>query len=369
MNLSIRLGRIFGIPLSVNITWLAVFVLVTFTLGRFYADFYSWPSYISWTVALGTSLLFFASVVAHELSHSLVAIRKGIPVKGITLFIFGGVAHISREAEKPWAEFAMAVVGPFASALIGLAFWGLYQVLEGISEQLGAMALVLASVNISLGVFNMVPGFPLDGGRVLRAILWGVTGDYFRATGISTRLGQGMALLFIAGGVMVAVVVREVLQGVWLSLIGWFLLMAASASRRQLRLRGSLRGLAARHLVNAGAIIAPSGTTVGELVARYPFLSEQQSIVITGGGQLLGIVTMERVRHVPRERWAFTEAEAIMLPMHRVARVSADEDAFRVLELLEESRAEELAVVEGELLLGMIRRDGLMRFVYSRNHR
>ena len=191
MGGSVRIGRVLGIPVSLHFSWFIVFVLFSFIFERHFNDStYAWPAWERWLVALATSLMLFLSVLAHELSHSLVAIRWGIPVNGITLFLFGGVSHIAREASKPLTEFVIAAVGPFSSIVLGFVFLGVAFGLEGVSEHLAAIAWLAVYVNIMLGIFNMLPGFPMDGGRVFRAVTWRITGNYWRSTRIATVWGK-----------------------------------------------------------------------------------------------------------------------------------------------------------------------------------
>ena len=238
MGKSLRLGRVFGIPVEINITWVVIFLLLTILLGtRFEASSLRWSATQVWGVAIVTVLLFFLSVLAHELSHSLVALSRGIRVQGITLFVFGGVSHLEREPERPSEEFLISVVGPMTSiALAGAAsavlFWlspGTWPWAAWNSSPVEMVAFLLAWGNLSVGIFNMIPGFPLDGGRVLRAIVWASSGSLVRATQVAARCGQGVGLLMIIGGVIYAVRGNWV-DGIWAVLIGAFLLSVATRS-------------------------------------------------------------------------------------------------------------------------------------------
>ena len=224
------MGRLFGIPIEVNVSWVFVFVLLTFLLANEFEDSrLRWGEAHRWSVAVITVVLFFLSVLVHELSHSLVAVAKGIPVQGITLFIFGGVSRLGREPHRPLIEFFVAVVGPLSS--IGLAgiFGGIWFLLGRGDSSLEVVLLLVAWTNLSLGIFNLVPGYPLDGGRVLRAGVWGLTGSYRRATQVAARSGQVVGGLMILAGILMAVFVDTV-NGVWIALIGGFLFTVASSS-------------------------------------------------------------------------------------------------------------------------------------------
>ena len=238
MGKSLQLGRIFGIPVEINITWVVIFLLLTFLLvTRFEASSLRWSAAQQWGVAIVTVVLFFVSVLAHELSHSLVALSRGIRVEGITLFIFGGVSHLAREPERPSEEFLISIVGPMTSIALavvagGVLLWlnpGNWPWSARVSSPVEMVALLLAWGNLSVGIFNMAPGFPLDGGRVLRSIVWAGSGSFVRATRVAARCGQGIGLLMIGGGIAYAVM-GELVDGVWAVFVGVFLFMVATRS-------------------------------------------------------------------------------------------------------------------------------------------
>ena len=239
MGKSLRLGRVFGIPVEINITWVIIFLLLTYLLvNRFDSLFPFWPVYQQWTVAVITVGLFFLSVLAHELSHSLVALSRGIPVAGITLFLFGGVSHLVREPERPSEEFLISVVGPLTSIALSAAAWGVFIWLSPGSgfwplrnaSPVEMVAFLLAWGNLSVGIFNMIPGFPLDGGRVLRAAVWAGSGSYRRATQVAARCGQAVGVLMMVGGLLYIVLWDNWIDGIWAAVIGFFLLSVATGS-------------------------------------------------------------------------------------------------------------------------------------------
>ena len=261
MGSGFNLGRLFGIRFRLHFSWFIIFTLVTFVLV--YPDYSRW-SY--WVIGVITSLLFFASVVAHELAHSLVGRANGIPIDSITLFIFGGVAQMTKEASRPGAELKMAVAGPVCSLVIG-GFWGtLWLVVPNLTEPVATMILWLAIMNGFLAAFNLIPGFPLDGGRVFRSLLWHFTGSYSRSTRIAVRLGQGISLLFILGGISI-VFWRPFgwswFDGIWIAVIGWFLGSAASASYYQLRWREALHEFTSSETKPGDYPVVPPDTTAG----------------------------------------------------------------------------------------------------------
>ena len=233
MGASLRLGRILGIPVEINASWLVVFLLLTFVLVQEFGEAnLNWPVAQRWIVAIGLVLLFFISVLTHELSHSVLARHKGIPVQGITLFIFGGVSRLGRQPDRPMTEFSVAVVGPLTSLLLAAVFGGAWYLLGTSDSTLGVILFLLAWANLSLGVFNILPGYPLDGGRVLRAAVWGLTGNHRRGTYVATRAGQAIGGLTVIMGVALGVF-GNALDGVWIALVGGFLFSVATASYRQ----------------------------------------------------------------------------------------------------------------------------------------
>ncbi len=239
MGKSLRLGRVFGIPIEINVTWVIIFLLLTYLLvDRFDSMPLRWPVYQQWIVAIITVGLFFLSVLAHELSHSLVALSRGIPVAGITLFIFGGVSHLTREPSRPSEEFLISAVGPLTSIALAVVAGGILLWLSPenwpwpsrYASPVEMVVFLLAWGNLTVGIFNLIPGFPLDGGRVLRAIVWAGSGSHTTATKVAARCGQAVGILMIVGGVLYVVVWDNWIDGVWAAVIGFFLLSVATGS-------------------------------------------------------------------------------------------------------------------------------------------
>ena len=240
MGASLRLGKLFGIPIEVNASWLIIFLLLTIVLAQQFGEVnLGWGLIHRWTVAVGMVVLFFLSVLIHELSHSVVARLKGIPVRSITLFIFGGVSRLGHEPPRPMTEFTVAVVGPLSSIALSLLFGGLWILLGAGDSTFEVILLLLAETNLMLGIFNLLPGYPLDGGRVLRAAVWGFTGSQSKATRVATRCGQTIGVLIVAGGLAMGVLLDPI-NGIWVALVGGFLLSVATASYRR---EGSKSGL------------------------------------------------------------------------------------------------------------------------------
>ena len=232
----VTIGRVRGIPIGIHYSWVVAFLLFAVIFEHYFQRIYpSWSLQERWSLALAANLLLFASVLGHELAHSMVAIRRGVPVRGITLFIFGGVSHLEREAQRPSTELLVAAAGPLTSIVLGLALLGAAELLDPVSLHLSAIAWLLGFVNIwMLGVFNLVPGFPMDGGRVLRAALWWIMRNHRRATVLASLGGQAIGLGMVVLGAVVTVLDRSnLVTGIWLALLGVFLQTLASASRRQ----------------------------------------------------------------------------------------------------------------------------------------
>jgi Zn-dependent protease len=365
---ALRLGKIFGIEIGIDLSWFAIFALVTWTLSSFvFPELYPhWSSTTYWAVGLATSLLFFGSVLAHELGHSLVAIRSGLPVHSITLFIFGGVAQISREPSRPAQEFFIAIAGPIVSIALGLLFGALALPLNP-NAPLAALAHWLSQVNFVLALFNLLPGFPMDGGRVLRAILWSISGDLLKATRIASWVGRGLAYLIMLTGVASAFLLGEWLSGLWLVLIGLFLENAASSSYQGLALRETLRGHTARELLRQEPIGVLPELTLDRLVHEYVIQTGRRCFpVVDAYGALLGIITLHHVKGVPQERWPVTRVIDVMTPVDQTVKVRPDEPLDRLMEQMSVDGVNQVLVVENGALLGLVSRDQLLEFIKTR---
>lgn len=367
MRGNISLGKVFNIPLRLHYTWFIIFTLVTYQLVR-YAVGQTYP--IEQGVILGilTSVLFFASIVTHELAHSIVAIRNSIPVREITLFVFGGVSQITKEATNPKAEFTVAVVGPLTSLALAGIFYGLHLLLEGTPQKLAASLMQwLALINVILAVFNSIPGFPLDGGRILRALVWQRTRDYRKATRIAARVGQVIAYAFIAGGFAIIFVIRDLwFTGLWFILIGWFLHDAARASYQQVLLRDALIGVAARQVTDYGCPFVSSDMSIEDVVQRYILPTGRNCLLVVRGTDLQGMVTLQQIKRLPRARWPMTAVQDIMTPPGRLRVAHADQDVLSVLQEMEGESANHIPVMEEGRPIGVINREELLRFLRTR---
>jgi len=362
-----RIGRLFGIEINVDSSWLIIFGLVTWSLARSYfpQQYPAWGAWLHWTVGVATSILFFASVLAHELAHSLVAIRQGEAVRGITLFIFGGVAEISEEPERPSKEFLMALVGPLSSLVIAAVFALLWLLTRNLVEPVGALARYLAMINGSLAFFNLIPGFPLDGGRVLRAVIWGVSDNLRLATRAASWIGQGVAFLFILAGIW-QILGGAWLNGLWIAFIGWFLNNAALTGYRQVVMRDVLGETRVENLKAPTFEAVSPSLTLQRLVDDYVMRRREHAYPVVEGDQLQGIICLHDVKAVPQERWSETQVSQVMTPWERMVTVSAGDDGNTVLSRLGTHDVHQLPVVEGRRLTGMVHRADVIRYLQLR---
>jgi Zn-dependent protease len=365
---SLRLGRIFGIPVGINYTWFIIFALVTMSLatGYFPSRYDDWGLAAYLSVGALTSVLFFVSVLIHELAHSVVALAWGIPVKSITLFIFGGVANIGREPERPLAEFLIAVAGPISSLLLALGFgilWLAGQLLE--FTPLAGLGLYLATVNLSLALFNMIPGFPLDGGRVFRSVVWALSGDMNRATRWAAKAGRVVAVLMIIGG-GIMFLMGNWSSGLWLAFIGWFLDSAASQSAQQVWIREALQGYTAGDF-SSGCRTIDGNTPVDWVVRDYVLPRGDNCFVVTDGLEPQGVTTLNQIKQVPRQKWGWTPVRQIMTPLSQLKSVRPGEAAYSVLLQMISEGQSLITVVEGAQLIGLVRQDSLLRFAQTRS--
>ncbi|MBI2305089.1 MAG: site-2 protease family protein [Chloroflexi bacterium] len=367
MRASIRLGSLFGIPLGINYTWFIIFVLVTLSLALHYfpSTYPQWPARTYWVIGIATSVIFFASVVAHELAHSLVSMANGVPVKSITLFIFGGVAEIGEEARRPSGELVMALAGPLASLVIAVFFTLMWLLLTPINEPLAALSNWLIRINLLLAIFNLIPGFPLDGGRVLRSIIWWISGNYRQATRFASYAGQGIAYLFILGGIFI-MFSGDWLNGLWFALIGWFLDSAAAGGYRQAVLQDNLRGYTAGDLMTQDCVMVPLDLSVGDLVRHHILPTARRCFIVTQGDHLEGIMTLHNVKSIPQDRWDITSVSQAMTPASQLKTAHLKDNALSVLQKMDEADISQMPVVEGGKVVGMVARDNLLRFIRMR---
>lgn len=370
MGGAFSLGRIFGIQFRIHYSWFIIFVLITGSLSWQYFPYtypeWSAPTY--WLTGIATSLLFFASVVAHELAHSLVARANDIPVKSITLFLFGGVAHMTREASRHGAELRMALAGPVASLVIGGLFFGLHLLLQSVNEPVAALTFWLARINVVLALFNLIPGFPLDGGRVFRSLLWRFSGNYQRATRIAFEVGRGVGYLFVAGGVILMFLSRENwFNGLWLAFIGIFLAYMATASYRQAQWQAALMGVKVADVMTTTCPVISPYVTISRVVQDYIFVGGHQCFMVTDGRELQGILTLRNIKSVDQKTWDTTAVSDVMTPAERLKVVRMDEEVLSVIEQMEEYGISQMPVESGGRIIGLVTRDDVLRLLYTRS--
>lgn len=366
---TVRLFRLLGFDILIHWSWLLIFALLTWSLASGYLPsvYPAWTRGEYWLTGAITSLLFFASVLAHELSHSVIARRRGLPVENITLFVFGGVSALGGEPRSAKDEFWIAIVGPltsFAAAAVFGVIWALTQNLE--PPQLHALAGYLAYINIAVGIFNLLPGFPLDGGRVLRSALWGIKGSMLEATRIASIVGRVIAGLLIALGIL-ATFAGGLVGGFWFILIGWFLWGAAENSYQQQVLSTTLHGLTAGALVQPEIPRVPPQTTLQQFA--YDFILRQQRrafFVAPDDGDILGLVTMSDLQKVPEDQWDHITVFRAMTPRERLITITPQTDAQTALELMARHDVNQLPVVTGRQVVGLLTRGSLMRAIQLR---
>lgn len=361
MKGSLRLGRIAGIEIGIHYTWLLAFILITWSLAQgFFPQAYpGWGPGTYWITGILAALLLFVSVLLHELAHSLVAQARGLPVRSITLFIFGGVSNLEEEAKKPAIEFTMTIVGPLTSLALAVIFWGLSQLIDTPSSPAAAMLNYLWQINALLAAFNLLPGFPLDGGRVLRSILWGTTGNLVRATNIAATVGRFFGWALIAFGVF-QLLQGNFLGGLWIAFIGWFLSSAADASRRDVTLREHLSGVPVREVMDPGTETVSPETSVEEVVRGAFLQGHRRAVPVGRDDRLVGIVTLTDVKELPQPKWAQTSVEEIMTrqPLYRV---TPDDDLNSAMRLIAQHDINQVLVLREGRLVGLLNRADIIR--------
>lgn len=361
----ITLFRLLGFDVKVDLSWAFLALLITWSLaeGFFPAAHPGLPKATYWSMGMAGAAGLFASIVLHELSHSVVARRFDLPIRGITLFIFGGVAEMEREPKSPKAEFLMAIAGPIASGVLAAAFYGAAVVADGAAPvPVYGTARYLALVNGLLAAFNLLPAFPLDGGRVFRSVLWRLKGDIRAATRVSSRVGSafGLGLMFLG---IASVLTGNVVGGIWWVLIGLFLRGAASASYMQLITRGTLEGVPVRRFMTADPVTVGPGTTVAKLVEDFVYRHHHELFPVTEDGRLLGCVTVRQVKAVPRERWPETAVREVAEPCGEGNTVEAGTDAQEALARMNRLGTSRLMVTEGGSLVGIVTLKDMMALI------
>ncbi|HSF31753.1 MAG TPA: site-2 protease family protein [Candidatus Tectomicrobia bacterium] len=363
---SLVLGAIRGIPIRIHFTWLVIFGLLSWSLasGYFPQHYPDLPITAYWIKAIIAALFLFGSVLVHELMHALMAQSLRVPIAGITLFALGGVSEMKQEPPSPSAEFMIAIVGPLASIALAGLFWLVWRALEreGPDPTFAAIALYLVGLNTVVAVFNMLPAFPLDGGRVLRSIVWAITKDLKKATHLATRIGRGFAYILIVFGA-VSLFAGAGFQGIWLALIGFFLLQGAQASYTQVVLKEALAGVAVHDIMVRDVVSAAPGLSVKELIERYFLSYGYGGFPVVENGQVLGLVALGDVKRVAPEDHDRVTVREVMVPLSERLTIAPEEDVSAAFQRMAEEELGRLVVMERGRMLGLVTKTGLSRFL------
>jgi len=359
---NIPIGRVMGIPIGLDYSWFLIFGLLTWSLAVSYypAEFRQWSPVMYWATGAATAILLFASVLLHELGHSLVALRYKIPVRSINLFIFGGVAQIGAEPPSAAAELAIAVAGPAVSLALAAIFWAAKPVVAGI-QPLWGMFKYLAYINFMLVVFNLIPGYPLDGGRVFRAVVWAATRSMSRATLIAANVGRFFGFLFIFYGVWQAFAGN--LGGLWIAFIGWFLESAASTQAQQVTFQGMLSGHEVSQAMSPRCIAVPADLTLQQVVDQHILGGGRRCFLVNRGETTVGLMTLHRIREVPRAQWPTTSTAQVMLPLEKLKLLAPDTELWAALQEMDRDGVNQLPVVSGGKVVGMLTREDVITFL------
>lgn len=366
MKGSFRLGNIAGIDIRINYTWIFIFVFISWSLaqGFFPQSYPGWSTTTYWATGVIAAILLFASVLAHELSHSLTARSRGMSVNSITLFIFGGVSNLEDEPEEPKVEFVMSMVGPLTSLGLAGAFWGFLQLVGDQQSPLAAILFYLALVNGLLGIFNLLPGFPLDGGRILRSFLWQRTGSIVRATNIAGTVGRFIGWGMVGFGIF-QLLSGNFVGGLWLAFIGWFLASMADASRREMIMRQHLKGVKVSEVMDSEIEAINPTTSVQQLVDDIIHQRHRRAAPVADEGHVVGIVTVTDLKNLPQDKWQDTSVRDIMTrePLYTV---KPDDELDKAVKLITRHDVNQLLVLEKERLVGMLNRADLISHLQVR---
>lgn len=366
LRASVNLGRIWNIPVGLHWSWFIVFALVTSSLAfvMFPGDYPGLSGAEYFTLGVVTSLLFFASVLLHELGHTFVALRSGVPVREINLFIFGGVAIMTKEPPTAKAEFWIALAGPLVSLALAIVFGALW-LAGGDFVYLAAPAFWLAWINLMLAVFNMIPAFPLDGGRVLRAIVWHFKGSLHKATKIASVSGKMFALGFIGIGVF-TFLTGNFFGGLWIGFIGWFLMSSAAAALAHTNLEQRLRDVTVGEIMNPQLPFVAAQTTLRELVDEHLLRGRSRFFFVVENNAPQGFVSLTDVTKIPRENWSRLTVGEMMTPAAKLVTIAPHTGLFAALQEMGEKNVAQIAVVENDELRGLISRDAVFQQINLR---
>ncbi len=375
MQAHIKLGKIFGIQIGLHFSWLLIALLVTLSLaGHFSAMNPEWGGGVIWTTAVVTGLLFFVAIILHELAHAVVAKMRGLPVRSITLFALGGVALIGKESGDAATEFWMGIAGPIASVLIGLlclltaGFLGWSPETQMLAPQTPVLAAIvwLGYINIVLAIFNLIPGFPMDGGRILRAIVWWITGNVDRATRTAARVGQFVGVLFIVWGIF-QFFSGLGFSGLWIAFIGWFLLNAAGASHARVEVMRTLQGLKAGDVMRSECQTVDVSTNLQRFIDNDLFRIGGRCFFVTEGDRIVGLLTPHEIKEVPRDSWADITVGEVMRPYDQLHTVGPQTPLSEALETMTRDDVNQLPVMSGSRVEGVVSRANILQLLRTRS--
>ena len=362
---TIPIGRVLGIPIDLDYSWFLIAILITWLLAVNYypVAFKGGTAGEYWLMGAVTAVLFFASILVHELAHSWVALRYKIPIHRITLFIFGGVSQLAGEPPSAAAEFLIAIAGPLTSFVLAAIFFLLEGPLVNVAPAL-AVAKYLALINGLLGLFNLIPGFPLDGGRVFRAIVWGVNKNFRRATVIAASTGRFFGFLFIVWGVW-QILTGRVADGLWIAFIGWFLESAAGAQVQQQMVQGLLVGHKVSEAMGEVCAHVPGNTPLQDLVDQQILSHGQRCFLVDQGDREVGLLTLHNLKEVPRSSWTTTTAAQAMTPIEKLSRIDANAELWTAFEKMGRDGINQMPVMRGSELVGMLSRSDVLRYLQT----
>ena len=366
LKLTPMLNRMLGVRLRLHPTWAIAFILIIAMVVTQFPEAY--PFWQRIILGVAASLLFFIAVGFREVILNFLAINRGIPLQRVTLFAIGGLPQIPKGDTQPLLELLMVTAGLLLNLVIAGILYAVHSALVNTANVLiDGIILWTTYLYFLLTLFHFIPVFPLDGGRLLRTLLWKLTGDYDRSTNIASWAGQGLGLLLIAGGILLLVLSRQWFNGLILIFVGWVLYLAALQSRRQTALREALQHIAARDMISGESpIIATPQLTVGQLVRDCILVTGQRYFVVAEEGKLLGVMTIRDIKKVPKKRWNSTKISRAMIPARQLRTASAQQSAASVLELMEELGIKRMPVLENDKVIGVISRDNLNRLKKTR---
>jgi Zn-dependent protease len=360
---NIPLGRIFGIPLRIDYSWFLIFALMTWSLatGYFPNEFKNWSAAAYWIDGGITAFLFFMSVLLHELGHSLVAMHYKISVRSITLYIFGGAAEITTEPTSALSDFWITLSGPIITFALAGIFALIARLVVGI-DLVFAPVKYLAYINLLLGVFNMIPGYPLDGGTVMMSIIWGVTHNRHWAVLVAASIGSFFAYVFIFFGAY-QVMQGGLMNGLWIAFIGWFILNGSGNQVRRERLKEGLSGHKVSEAMSLGYTIVHAGTFLQYLVDEHILSGGRRYFIVKKDEQMIGLLIANDLHNIPREKWPTTTVDEVMIPMPGLKQISPDTEIWHAIEAMDRGGVNQLPVIQDGQMQGMLTREDVISFL------